>query len=814
MTTPSASSRARFLALGTALSLAFAPSALAQVLSGEPTDLPVLSAETPAGEGTIVPAEPIAPVAKQVDGDISDWVGTASRYGGTAVYSGGEYVYQDHIFDANGPDDGRDTRRTEDQAALQEAAPGTYRIEGLGQADAVGEVVGLTPIDVPIPEEYQTDDTYGDVQDTVYGADLEEVRVAVDADSAYLLVRTTTMTSPTTGILVLADTQPGSTERTIPFGSGLKSSTADVALFLNGSSGAIADLASGAITSLDEGSVVTSTDGYTNAIEARLPLGSVTSPEGLKLAVASGTADGAGTGFSPLQMEPFADGPDEHANVANVGFRFDEPVRIWFEKDQALSLYKQTIDPFFTTIDTSKLMSGVSETYVPGHGYHDRIFISDSTPAVVQEGGQQGRFQHYGVYLPAAYDGTAELPLQWWLHWRGGNAHTAGAVIPKMFKQYGEDLDTIVVSPSARGSSSWYVSRGHVDFLEVWKDVFDTFKADRNRVYVSGHSMGGFGSFLLTVLYPDRFAAGAPASPPVTQGAWTGLDFPGCDTFKYDEYTPCYIEANGSRPRDQHTRKLLDNLRHVPLAIFAGVEDELVMYGGVARQSEQLTTLGYRHRLYSNVVAEHYTPPAMDQWSAVGDYEHRFTRDPNPARVTYRRDMAFERATEEVQAQGLGLNFDFDNAYWMSELTADPSGNALFDGTSLAISEQPYVTVPDTDAPTAAGEAGPYIVSGIQWLDDATKSPAATSNAFTAKLTGATRVRLDLARMAIDTTAPITGTVTTNRAFDLRLDGGWTQLPAVTGAAGQPTLENGVLTIPVASNATITITPVSTAGAI
>jgi pimeloyl-ACP methyl ester carboxylesterase len=810
-----------------------APTAFAQIPSGDPTDLPVLSAQTPKGEGSIAPSEaPIAPVAKTIDGDISDWVGEISLYGGTAIYSGGEYVYQDHIFDAHGPDDGRDARRLAQTDPLVEHAPGLYRVDALAQADAAGE------LGVPVPEEYATNDTYGDAEDHVDGADIEEVRVALsDGGGTDLLVRTTTMTSPTTAVLVLADTQPGEQQRVIPFNSGISSVTADLAFFLTGTNGWVADLATGAVTALPAGSVATDAGGFTNAIEAHLPLTAMTRSPGrpsemgaskrhvpsrpLSLAVASGTASSAGDSFAPLALEQYSESPAEHANLANVAFRYEEPVRIWFERDQALSLYSGTIDPFFTRIDDSKLTAGVSETYTPGHGYHDRIFLSESTPGVARESGINGLFQHYGLYLPAAYDGSTKLPLQWWLHWRGGSAHSGAAVVPKVFKQYGEDLDTIVVAPSGRGSSQWYVGTGHVDFLEVWEDVFETVQVDRDRVYVSGHSMGGFGTFLLTVLYPDRFAAGVPVSPPVTQGMWTGLDFPGCDDMTYDEYSPCYVQANGGNARAQHTRKLLANLRHVPLAIFAGVEDELVTYSGVLRQHEQLVNLGYRHRMYTNVAAEHYTPPAMDQWAEVADYEHRFVRPENPAHVTYVRDMPFEEATETSRSDGVPLNFDFDSAYWMSNLQPSTEhGTATFDGTSRAITTQQdpwagtYRTIPDTSTPTSAGQAGPQVVTGLQWIDDPTIGEPEEVNGFTVDLKGAKTVRLDLGRMSIDTAEAIAATVSTTDPLTLELAGAWSSIPSIDGGP-TATLTGDIFTIDVPVGLhTFTITPTSTVGAV
>jgi dienelactone hydrolase len=325
----------------------------------------------------------------------------------------------------------------------------------------------------------------------------------------------------------------------------------------------------------------------------------------------------------------------------------------------------------------------------------------------------------------------------------------------------------------------------------VWNDVFETFAADRSRVYVSGHSMGGFGTYLLTLLYPDRFAAGAPVAGPVTQGAWTGADFSGCDEMKFDEYTPCYIEANQSRPRDQHTRKLLDNALHVPLAILHGTDDELVPYSGVARQAERLAQLGYRFRFYSYPGYEHYSHPVMDQWADAARYLQSFSIPESPRRVVYKRDMKFEKATEEVQASGVGLDFSFDSAYWMSGLTPvdGDAGVAAFDGVSLAVEDAPYRAIPDASGPASAGATGPYVMAGQQWISDPTASPPPAQNAFDIGLAGARAVSLDLARMLIDPTSVVSGTVETEAPLTLGLEGGWIIAPEVTVDGGGVTVD-------------------------
>ena len=761
--------------------------------AGSETDLPVAAADVLRGGLETGAAPATAPSTKIVDGAFDDWTGTPTMFGGTAAYSAGELIYQDHLFDAYGADDGRDAERMEILEPLRAEVPETYRIDALMQADVPGQLGA----DTPEPLAYSTD--YGDL-DHRDAADLLELRIAADETNVYVLGRTTTMTdAASTGLLLLADTQEGSLG-SVPFNSGLSTDTADVAVLLFGDRGYVAT--SSGISELTGGSVATNEAGYGNAIEAAIPRSLLVAPgkdykgngkggdhgaafrDEIVLSAATGmVADGA---FETTGLE---------ANVANVAFRFDEPVREWFDKAQALTLQTGTIDPFALKIDVGRLTSGYSESFEPGPGYHDRLFVSSE--GISREEGRSGIYQRYGIYVPTSYEHGDDTPLQWWLHWRGGTAHQAAHLTPRVFKQFGEDVDTLVVAPEGRGTSLWYVGKGHVDFLEVWEDVFETFTIDENRVYVTGHSMGGWGTYLLTVLYPDRFAAGAPVAGPVTQGAWTGADFEGCEEFEWEDYTPCYIQANGSRPRDQHTRRLLDNLRHVPLAILHGNLDELVPYSGVARQAEELAKLGYRFRFYSFPSYEHYSHPIVDQWAEAVRYEHSFVRDPSPARVTYERDMAFEKATEEVQAADLGLDFDFDRAYWMSELTpADPEdGVARFDGRSLAIAEAPHVTLPEAGGPAAPGQSGPYHMEGISWLP--LGDPAATSNGFEATLAGAAAVRLDLERMQIDVASPVLGTVTTDGPLELRLDGGWSSAPVVTvgGGAAEVTFAEGVLTI-------------------
>ncbi|TAL22333.1 MAG: hypothetical protein EPN99_06105, partial [Frankiales bacterium] len=756
---------------------------------------PVLHAAQQRGTAVVSALPAVPPTPKTVDGQTGDWAGEAAGFSGLSHYSAGELVHADYLFDAFGAEDGDDVDRVSRNDALEEASPGFYRLEPTYQYD-IGGQVGAPTGEVGLGGE----PVYGDAQDTdggghVAAADLREVRVAADASTVSLLVRTTTMTADrSAGVVVLADTVDGSSAYDVPFGSGLRTERADVALLVARTGGVAVDLATGTRTAFP---VAADDSGYDNVLEAGIPRALVErsakdkpgkgkgkalghKPR-LQLALAAGVSDGA-DGLVDLQGEDA-----DVVNVANVAFRPDEPVRIRFDKRQAFALHDGTIDPFFVDVDVDGLLAGRTEALRPGAGYHERQFTSSEQISV--EGDRDGIWQPYGVYVPSSYDGTTPTRTTYWMHWRGGDTHDAAVVSPRTMRDFGEDVGGLVIAPRGRGTSTWYVGKAQVDFREVWDDVLSTFAVDEDRVYVTGHSMGGWASYLLSILYPDRFAAALPYAGVPTQGLWAGCEF--------DDN--CWQGTNGGNAKDQWTTPLLENLRNVPIAISHGALDELVPVTGVTRQAEKLATLGYRYRYYLFPTYEHYSHPIHDEWAEGARYASEFTRDENPARVTYLRSMPFERTVETGPDQGrpyAGLDFSFDSAYWMSGLSPvdGQRGVAKVDAVSLAKAAAPVLTVPEAGGPAALGQLGPYAMQGLRWTADPLAAAPAAVNGFTATLTGASAVAFDLARMGISASAPVTGAVTTEAPLALSLRGGWTSVPAVTGAT-VTSLVDGVLTL-------------------
>jgi hypothetical protein len=70
----------------------------------------------------------------------------------------------------------------------------------------------------------------------------------------------------------------------------------------------------------------------------------------------------------------------------------------------------------------------------------------------------------------------------------------------------GKKFPFIVVSPQARQGSGW----SNTDLYALLKDCKQKYRVDADRVYLTGLSMGGFGTWSLALEHPEEFAAIVP----------------------------------------------------------------------------------------------------------------------------------------------------------------------------------------------------------------------------------------------------------------------------------------------------------------
>jgi predicted peptidase len=115
----------------------------------------------------------------------------------------------------------------------------------------------------------------------------------------------------------------------------------------------------------------------------------------------------------------------------------------------------------------------------------------------------------YLLYLPKDYEKQASWPLVMFLHGAGERGDDLELVKvhgpPKLIKQ-GKEFPFIVISPQCPKDKWWEP----VELTALLDDVIKKHKVDQDRIYITGLSMGGFGTWRLAAFIPKRIAAIAP----------------------------------------------------------------------------------------------------------------------------------------------------------------------------------------------------------------------------------------------------------------------------------------------------------------
>lgn len=117
---------------------------------------------------------------------------------------------------------------------------------------------------------------------------------------------------------------------------------------------------------------------------------------------------------------------------------------------------------------------------------------------------------NYLLYLPPDYDDVEKHPLLLFLHGAGergdGNLDLVKVHGPPKLIAAGRHFPFIVVSPQCKSGGWWEAAE-----LSALLDHIETqYKVDNQRIYVTGLSMGGFGTWSLAFRESERFAAIAP----------------------------------------------------------------------------------------------------------------------------------------------------------------------------------------------------------------------------------------------------------------------------------------------------------------
>lgn len=117
----------------------------------------------------------------------------------------------------------------------------------------------------------------------------------------------------------------------------------------------------------------------------------------------------------------------------------------------------------------------------------------------------------YLLYLPSGYttDTEKKWPLMLFLHGageRGDDVENVKKHGPPKLIEADKEFPCIVVSPQCPKRQWWNAQ----ELMLLIKDIEKHYRVDPKRIYVTGLSMGGYGTWALAAEYPDYFAAIMP----------------------------------------------------------------------------------------------------------------------------------------------------------------------------------------------------------------------------------------------------------------------------------------------------------------
>ena len=112
----------------------------------------------------------------------------------------------------------------------------------------------------------------------------------------------------------------------------------------------------------------------------------------------------------------------------------------------------------------------------------------------------------YLLYLPKEYEKKSSWPLMLFLHGSGERGNDLDLVKqngpPKLIAA-GKEFPFIVVSPQCPDGQWWEP----LELATLLDEIVQKYKVDRDRIYLTGLSMGGYGTWSLALYQPHRFAA-------------------------------------------------------------------------------------------------------------------------------------------------------------------------------------------------------------------------------------------------------------------------------------------------------------------
>ncbi len=219
--------------------------------------------------------------------------------------------------------------------------------------------------------------------------------------------------------------------------------------------------------------------------------------------------------------------------------------------------------------------------------------------------GITGKMQPYRLFVPSSYNEEVPVPLLVALHGTGGDQDKyfdhpvySNGIYIKIAEKTGFAVLCPLGNDELDRPTEWR-GTGEVHVFEAIEDVCKKINVDRDRIVLTGQSMGGTGTTYLCCRYPDFFAAGIPLAS--TYGHIT----------------------------------LVSNLEYVPMLFVQGEKDwPIYAKTGPIPLTDEMKRLGYNGELWFVPDSEHNTMAFSTE--RVFEFASVKKRVKSPSKISHR----------------------------------------------------------------------------------------------------------------------------------------------------------------------------------
>lgn len=207
------------------------------------------------------------------------------------------------------------------------------------------------------------------------------------------------------------------------------------------------------------------------------------------------------------------------------------------------------------------------------------------------------------------------------------SVHGAGVEAIGQARAYqSKDWGTLVAATNRRPRGFNWEDWGRLDALEVLEIARQKFRPDPQKIYLTGHSMGGHGTWFLGATYPDKWAAIAPCA-----GYASLKDYGSADG---------RIPANSTDPMEKmllragnqsDVPRLATNYKPLGVYVLHGDSDRVVPVSYARQMRERLATFHPDFSYYEYPGGEHWFGSQSVDWPPIFNYFKWHTIKPDSA---------------------------------------------------------------------------------------------------------------------------------------------------------------------------------------